>query len=285
MIYDCAIIGAGPAGIISAIQLKRSGLNVIIFEKNKVGGLLRNANRIENYLGFPLGISGKELITLFEKQLHSFSIKPMAAKVSTIKKTNLFEIYTAKNRYRSHCVIIATGTIPKKIGIPGEEELSGKKVFYEVADIPLTVTPKDILIIGGGDVAFDYALNLYERGQNTFIIMRNTSTCLKLLLKKAREKKIPYFENSTPLCLYEDGDIVIVDCSHETFKCDFVLIAVGREPAYPSLDLENGDGLFFVGDVKNGKHRQVHIATGDALQTAIKAKKYLENANKIPNGK
>ena len=89
VIYDTVIIGAGPAGITSAIQLKRSGFNILLIEKNKIGGLLRNANKIENYIGFSDGISAKELIASFGRQLSSFGIKLISGEVYKITKTAL----------------------------------------------------------------------------------------------------------------------------------------------------------------------------------------------------
>ena len=99
MIYDCIIIGAGPAGIVAAIQLKRSGRNVILFEKEKVGGLLRNANLIENYVGVGSGMIGNDLIEVFKKQLEEQNICVVKEEVIDIKKEDVFEIKTNQNVY------------------------------------------------------------------------------------------------------------------------------------------------------------------------------------------
>ena len=293
-IFDCVIIGAGPAGIISAIQLKRAGFNIIIIEKNKICGLLKNANKIENYLGFPGSVKGKDLIALFYKQLLTFNIRPIKSEVLKIQNNdnNIFEIYTENNRYNARTVIVATGTNHVLAGIPGEKKLLRQKVFYEIAELPLKLSSvkytKNIIIIGGGDAAFDYAINLHRIGHNPLIIIRNLASCLNLLLKTAQENNIPYYEKTQPLCLYEENDKVCVRCrlnyKHKTFKADFVLIAAGRKPAHPQLKLKNKklrntDGLFFAGDVKNGRYRQVHIATGDAMQTAMNVMEYLQNDN------
>lgn len=279
MIYDCAVIGAGPAGIIASIQLKRYGYTVILFEKKQLGGLLRNANNIENYLGFSKGISGKDLGLIFSKHLHSFGIEPVKAEVISIKKQTVFEICTKTKTYKAKSVLIATGTIPKKLKIPGEDELVGSKVFYEIADLPFHGAKKEILIIGGGDVAFDYALNLSEGGHNPTIIMRSVTQCLPILKKRADKKKIIYVENVTPLSIQNKSKVEVI-CANKTFKADAVLIAVGREPITPYLEVLNTDGLFFAGDVKNKKYKQIHIATGDALKTAMNIAHYLQNAHK-----
>ncbi|HLD33159.1 MAG TPA: NAD(P)/FAD-dependent oxidoreductase [Candidatus Nanoarchaeia archaeon] len=276
MIYDCAIIGAGPAGIISAIHLTRSGFTVALFEKKNVGGLLRNAYRIDNYLGLP-GASGKELIALFEKQLSSFGIKPIRAEVSAITRKSTFDIQTNDTCHHAHSVIIATGTTHKKLNVPGEDKCCGQRLFYEPADLP-SMSHKDIVIVGGGDAAFDYALSLHRMGNNPSILMRSNPTCLNVLLNAVREKRIPYVEHSAPLRFYEDCGKIAVESIHKTFKADFVLVAVGRAAVHPRLELEDANGLFFSGDVKNGAHRQVHIATGDGLHTAMSVQEYLEHA-------
>jgi thioredoxin reductase (NADPH) len=276
MIYDCAIIGAGPAGIVASIQLRRAGFNIILFEKDNVGGLLKNANKIENYIGFPDGITGRDLISLFQKQLNTFGIIPIRQNVIKVIKDSLFEVYTESDCFKSRTVIIATGTKPKNLKIPGEEELNNKKVFYEVSDLPLTKIKKKVLIIGGGDIAFDYALNLFEHGQNPVIIMRSKTNCLSLLEKRAVENKIPFTYVSKILQIVDDGKNVKVKCEEKIFDTDLVLIAAGREPLLPHLELKNKNGLYFAGDVINGNYRQVHIAAGDALRTAMEISQNLK---------
>lgn len=284
MIYDCAVIGAGPSGIIASVQLKRYGYTVILFEKKQVGGLLRNAYKIENYLGFYNGISGKELVSLFAQHLHSSGIEPVYAEVLHVTKKRLFEVNTKKRTYKARCILIATGTVPKKANIPGEEELSGSKVFYEIADLPLEGGKKDILIVGGGDVAFDYALHLFELGHTPHIVTQGKIKCLPILRKRGEEKKIPYIENVTPLQIVSHPSLEI-RCMNKTFKADAVLIAVGRKPTHPLLEVSHKNGFFFAGDVKNKTYRQVHIATGDALKTVMTIARYLQNAHKKRNWK
>ncbi len=114
------IIGGGPAGIAAAIQLKRYNLDPLLFEPEKPGGLLRNANLIENYPGFPNGISGVKLTKLIHKQLESFNIQTRTEKVRTLefaKNNDCFIIQTANSSYNADIVIIATGTKPKKLDI------------------------------------------------------------------------------------------------------------------------------------------------------------------------
>ncbi|MAE68737.1 MAG: NAD(P)/FAD-dependent oxidoreductase [Candidatus Peribacteraceae bacterium] len=268
--YDCIIIGAGPAGIAAAVQLKRAGLSLLLLEKGEVGGLLRNANLVENYLGFTGGISGKDLIELFKKQIAEQEISLTKEEVIEVKKIGVnFVVETKENSYKSSNVIIATGTKPKTAGIAGEESLTNKKVFYEIADLPTIEQGKDILIIGGGDIGFDYAIQLKSLGHLPTIITRGEVQCLSLLTTRARELDIPVFTNITPRKMHEDGESITVQCDTDNFQTDYVLIAVGREPRYPLLPMQNYLGLYQIGDVKNKHQRQVHIAMGDALRIAM----------------
>lgn len=239
MIYDCLIIGGGPAGIAAAIQLKRAGLRIAIFEKNEIGGLLRNANKVENYLGFD-GKSGEKIVEVFVAQLEKHEIEVISEEVLTV--THGFVVKTANAEYESKTVIVATGTKPRKLDIEG--------VYYEIADLPPLTQPKKFLVIGGGDVAFDYALNLHARGHYVKIRTKVPLKCLSLLIERAVAAGIKYSEN-------EDKDV------------DYILVAIGRDSNLPEITTISEKGLYFVGDVHNKIYRQVHIATGDALKAAM----------------
>ena len=270
MMYDSIIIGAGPAGIVSAVQMKRAGLNVALFEKGEVGGLLRNANFVENYLGFPDGISGRELLKYFQDHLCKQKVPLIKEEVVEIKlKDGVYSVYSSENEYSSSTVVVATGTKPKKADIQGEGEYAGLKVFYEVADLPERGQGKSVCIVGGGDAAFDYALNLFDRRYIPNIVSRSEVSCLPLLKDRAEEKGISYKQNQSITQFLKIGDKISVQYGGTSQKADYVLIAVGREPRYPQMAEQNSDGLYFVGDVRSGRYRQVHIALGDALRTAM----------------
>jgi thioredoxin reductase len=269
MIYDCIVIGAGPAGIAAAVQMKRAGLNIALFEKKEIGGLLRNANLIENYLGFPDGISGKKLVEHFQKHIKKQDIPLIKEEVITVKRKQCLLVQTKKREYRSHHVIIATGTMPKEANIPGEKSLKGKKLFYEISDLPLMRGKKVIVIIGGGDVGFDYALQLSQKGHTPIIITKGKIKCLPLLKERVKKKRIQCVEHCSPKRIRQSDNQVDVLCPSQCLEADYVLIAVGRQPSYPRIMTKNRKGLYSVGDAQNKRYRQVHIATGDALRAAM----------------
>ncbi len=269
MTYDCIVIGGGPAGMIASIQMKRAGLSVVLFEKGNLGGLLRNANKVENYLGLP-GLSGKKLIEKFKKHFKKHDIKVVGKEVLAIKKAKGgFSIQTKTNSYKTKNVILATGTVPKFADLEGEEKLRGKKLFYEVGDLPTMRSRKEVVIIGGGDAAFDYALNLHQQGCTSTIVVEGKPKCLSLLKKRVKAKKIPVFTNMTPSSVRQSGKQCEVICRGKTIKADYVLVAIGREPRYPHLPARKSVGFYFVGDAHNGRYRHVHIATGDAVRAAM----------------
>lgn len=130
---NVTIIGAGPAGIAAGIQLKRSGINTLVLEKDEIGGLLRNANLVENYPGFPLGITGLNLVNLFREQLRGVSVRPRFEEVIGLDfKKVIFFIETRKKTYLSRIVVIATGTKPKEIMDFAIPEKVKDKMFYEI---------------------------------------------------------------------------------------------------------------------------------------------------------
>ncbi len=262
MIYDCIVVGGGPAGMLSALQLKRASLRILLVEKKELGGLLRNAQKVENYFGLPSGLSGQELVERMKKQISDFNVPIFFDEVLEIKKKSMFEVKTKTRVLRAKTVVIASGTKPKGLRLKGLNALLGKRAFYERVDLPKMSSPKKIMIIGGGDVGVDYALQLFQDGHHPFLVTRARMKALPILIERAKKCRIPLHENVELKTLPGDWD--------------FVLIAVGREPCLPSLKIpKKTSGLFFAGDVYHSDLRQVHIATGDAMRAAMNVIRFL----------
>jgi thioredoxin reductase (NADPH) len=296
-VNEISIIGCGPAGISAAIYLKRAGLDPVIFEKGEIGGLVKNANLVENYPGFPQGISGLDIVEVFKKQLLGLGIKVTQDHVSKVYfDEGKFQIVTKGKKMLSSALIVASGTKPKTLDIPFESELFGRKLFYEIKDIPPPTKNDTIVIIGGGDCAFDYALNIASEVKSVDIIFRGKHPkCLPLL-----SERVSAFENIRPHpkllpMAFEENEGIITKCSSGSgeieFPSDYVLVAAGREPNcdfLPELvDFElNEDGecaipgLFIAGDVRRGEKRQVGIAVGDGIICAMSALEFLSGEEK-----
>jgi thioredoxin reductase len=220
-------------------------------------------------MGFPSGISGAKLVELLQEHIRIQNIPLIHAEVLEIQQSQSgFVVQTKEESYECTNALIATGTAPKSAQIEGEDTLRGKKLFYEICDLP-PVQTKTIGIIGGGDAGFDYALALHALGHEPTIITRGTARCLPLLQERVKEKGITLLENCTVARLQEDTQGVSIVCEEKTLQFDYVLIAVGRKSQYPSAPAINTPGLYFVGDVQSSDLRQMHIATGDALRSAM----------------
>jgi thioredoxin reductase (NADPH) len=290
-VEDVIIIGAGPAGIATAIQLKRYGVHPLLFERALVGGLLRNANLVENYPGFPRGISGTKLVKLFVSQAKNLDIEVTYEEViDLVYDKELFQVKTKHHGYLSPVVVIATGTKPLRftdLVIP--EDLT-ERVFYEVYDL-LQMEGKCVAIIGSGDAAFDYALNLGMKNQVIILNRGEKPKCLPLLWERAQTLESITYKNNTKVNKIRKDSMagMLVDCQTPAgelqFHADYLLGAIGRETCLDCLsetfvqqasNLEKRGVLYIIGDVNNGIFRQTSIAVGDGVLAAMKIYRYLK---------
>ncbi len=293
------IIGGGPGGISAAIQLHRSGCQPLIFEAKQLGGLLVNAYRVENYPGFPKGISGVELVQLFCEQLEMFQPEIVYDQVLSIEKQQNNYLLNTKIGYHYTCqyLIIATGTIPKQYTKikPNEQVAISKRMAYEVDSLRL-LKGKDISIIGGSDTAFDYAMTLSRENKVNVFMRRPKSKAIKALrdaVKKNGDIKVLPKTEIEELWLKDDkitlnfkkGSSIHIH-NHIT---DYLLFAIGREPTMPYLtnlteiEKEKGKTVFFVGDVKNDRYRQVSFAVSDGMRAAMTIERDLKGDNNENN--
>ncbi len=272
-IRDVIIIGCGPAGASAAIQLRRMGFNPLVFEKDEIGGLALNANLIENYLGFPAGISGVKLCSLLKKQIINHNIDIRYEEIKTTEFDGKYFVASSNNGiFYSKYLIDATGTEPV---IPGdiaiEEKVRGK-VFYEIKNI-LNLKNKKIAVLGGGDAAFDYSLNLSGNNNVSIYNRSNNFRCLDLLFSRAENNKnisinknyilksIEGYKNKLKLNFIKERN------KQETVYSDYVIIAFGRSPA---RDFKITNNRFFcIGDKINGNFRQISLCVGDGVKTAM----------------
>jgi len=293
-INDPLIIGAGPAGLAAGIQLKRYGLEPLLLERAEVGGLLRNANLVENYPGFPGGIPGVALVQLFQRQASNLNLLIHHAEVTklAIETGNSFLVETSKHRYHASRVVVASGTKPRLFrDFPIPENLH-PYVFYEVYPL-LEVSGNQIAIVGAGDAAFDYALNLARRNQVTILNRSQQIKCLPLLWHRTKaEANITYREN-TAITKIEPDPIsgLVLSCTTPQgptrYQADYLIGAIGRRPALEFLseqvrqlapDLEDQGLLYRIGDVKNGLFRQTAIAVGDGIRAAMRITHLIKTA-------
>jgi thioredoxin reductase len=281
---NVVIIGAGPAGISTAIQLRRYGIKPAIFEEKEIGGLLRNANLVENYPGFKNGISGPDLVALIRSHLAKAGIAVIPDKVNAIALNDQRLILTTeKKKIHAKVVVVASGTKPVEFSgfdIPPEIE---DRIYYEIASIS-GVEGKQIAIIGAGDAAFDYALNLCRNNKVMILNRKSGADCLPILCERAGLlNAISYHENMAISAISQTpSGMISIDCIQNPEKArfivDYLVVAMGREPNLDFLSqsiIDNIDGLrqggmlYFIGDVNNGIFRQATIAIGDGIKCAM----------------
>lgn len=274
------IIGAGPAGITAAIQLRRYGLPCIVLEKERVGGLLWNANLLENYPGFPVGVSGPKLASLMEQQAKRIGVQINSEEVIRVANNSdpafKFYIRTDRNEYASGCLVIASGTKPRStpFNIPMN---CAERVLSEVHPL-LGERGKKIVIIGAGDAAFDYALSLVKKGNSVTILNRGREVkCMKLLWDRVMANSAIKYRSECCVIGFEaekvEGGLKVRCASGEAIAADYLLYAIGRVPQVDflskQLSAHDCPGLYHIGDVKNGLYRQAAIAAGEGLRAAM----------------
>lgn len=285
------IIGGGPAGMAAAIELIRQGHKPVIVEKRWLGGMLCNANLVENYPGFPGGIKGIDLVERFTEQIHKHGTEIICDEVVSLDYDNgVFRAKRKSDELLSRAVIIATGTKPRTIDGLAEQNLAGDKVFHEIYPIR-QVKEKKVAIIGAGDVAFDFALSL--AGQNEVVVLnRNVGPkCCPGLWRMVQQTNAITCKTNTSVTppVREDRQGVILDCRNATGRielyADYLVVAIGREANVDCLSkmtvktrvsLETAGLLQLAGDVGNPNHRQTAIAVGGGTLAAMKVARALE---------
>jgi len=291
-----AIIGGGPAGISASIQLMRGGFDFILISEN-LGGTIRNANRIENLVGFPTSITGEEFVQLMKQQIEALNIPYLQEKVLSLQRLKKkYEIQCISHRIESDFVIVATGTTPRTLNIEGEKEAVAQGfLYYEISSLPKKCSDKSILIIGSGDIAYDYALHLQSYAKSIMILQRSRcSNALILLQQRAtnapnikilKEKTVSQIKITSNMvqCMLESLEGI------EIINIDVIVVAIGRNPNTSILSQEllgewhanhKNETLHFVGDVHTGIFRQISIAIGEGMKAAMETGQIIQNQEK-----
>ncbi len=295
--FDLIIIGGGPAGLTAGIYAARSKMNAVLLEKMVPGGNVSITSEVENYPGTP-NVSGPELVINMEKQARDFGLDIKSEEVVSIEVgagTKGHTVKTDSGEYVSKSVLIATGSNPRRLGCPGEEEHIGKGVSYCATCDGAFFREKEIVVAGGGDSAVEEALFLTKFASKVTIVhRRDRLRATRIIQEKAfKNSKIDFIWDSvidsiegTPTV--KNVKIRNVKTSEVTdFKADGVFVFVGYIPGtefvpgiisknnegYIITDIEmrtNIPGVFAAGDIISKKQRQIVTACGDAA-TAIKS--------------
>ena len=276
---EVAVIGAGPAGCAAAIQLRRCGLTPLLFERDAVGGLVRNARRLANLPGFPEGITGTAFASLLARHLAVAGIEPINAEVTAIRiDGDRLLLTTTAGGYESRYAVVATGTRPRPLAgaaVPAGYE---KRIRYNVITA-VDLTGEEVLVVGGGDVALDYALTLAGYNKVTVAFRGPAPAAIPPLRAEAEEHPRVTLRPSSPVTAFAaaDGRLEAAFGGSPGGRAafDYVFVAAGREAEDRLLTAVSDKAsyagkLFPAGDIANGRLRQVGVAAGDGLRAALR---------------
>jgi len=301
--YDLIVIGGGPAGLTAGLYGVRAKLKTLLLEKLPLlGGQIINAEKVENYPGFPEGISGQELISKMETQAREFGLVIKTEEVKAIKVDGeVKKVVTEDGDYFTRSIIVATGASPSRLGVEGEERLIGRGISFCGTCDGFFFKDKDVIVVGGGDTAIIEALFLTRFVRKVTVVhRRNELRATKILQERAfKNEKIGFLWDSVVERIEGKETVEKVILRNvktgETFvrEIDGVFIFVGITPNSQflkgTIDLdEKGfimtddnletsvSGIFAAGDVRKKLLRQISTAVGDGATAAFAAEKYLE---------
>jgi thioredoxin reductase (NADPH) len=302
--YDLVIVGGGPAGLAAAIYAAREGVDAIVVEASALGGQAGISDRIDNYPGFPDGISGAELADRFVAQARRYGVEFLpAVSVTAVEPDDedLVTTLSAGQQLTSHAVIVATGSTYKSLGVPGEKDMVGAGVhFCATCDGPLYKGADEVVVIGGGNSALEEGLHLSEFAHKVRVLARSDLTASPVIQERVRSD--PQFTVHTGMDIVElEGAkgrfAAVVARDRDTGKTSrfpaaaaFVFIglkpnnaflgaAVQRDPGgflVTSATMETSiPGVFAAGDVRAGSTKQLGSAVGDGITTLLMARRRL----------
>ncbi|MFW6118397.1 MAG: NAD(P)/FAD-dependent oxidoreductase, partial [Chloroflexota bacterium] len=170
--YETIIIGGGPAGLTAGLYTSRAGLKSLLVERGIVGGQIINATLVENYPGFPQGISGAELGSLMHQQAVKHGLEIVTAEVTGISQGQPYSISTTDGDFEATVIIIAAGSEYRKLGVSGEEKLVGHGISYCATCDGFFFRDREVAVVGGGDTAITDALELTRQAKKVYVIHR-----------------------------------------------------------------------------------------------------------------
>lgn len=304
-IYDTVIIGGGPAGYTAALYAARAGLSTLVLEKLSAGGQMALTPHVDNYPGFPEGVDGFTLGDAMQQGAERFGAQTELAEVKALRlQEDPKRIETSEGIFYGKTVILATGAVARKLGLPEEEQLTGKGVNYCAHCDGHFYKGKTVAVIGGGNTAVADALLLGRLAKKVILIHRRDNLRADKVYHPALEKtnNIEFRWNSTVTKLLHsdrlEGITVrnTVTGDQQILAVDGIFISVGRKPATELVESQltlDGDGyvvadettrtnipgVYAAGDLRTKKLRQIVTAVADGAAAAHEAERYLA-ANK-----
>ncbi|MHA2022723.1 MAG: thioredoxin-disulfide reductase [Candidatus Thorarchaeota archaeon] len=301
-IYDIIIIGAGPSGLTASLYTSRAKFKTLTITGPMVGGQIALTYTVDNYPGFPNGITGPELSELMKKQAEKFGTEFLDTSVTSADfSSKPMKVFTDKEEFQAKSVIIATGSLNRKLGLESEERLMGRGVFVCATCDAILYQDRTVVVVGGGDSAVQEALDLSKFASKIYVVHRRDElTACRCLTSQALENdKISFIWNTEVINIIGERRVESVRLRNRktgeeyTMKTDGVLLAIGW---IPNTDIFGGqvdldekgyiiskndvetsvEGVFVCGDINDTEYRQVITACGSGCKAALRAERYLQ---------
>ncbi len=299
---DTIIIGGGPAGLSAGIYAMRSRLNTVLLEKYMPGGQMVITDFVENYPGFPQGVGGPDLGLAMEAQARGLGLEILSADVTSVDFTAEQKIVvTPEGEFHAPTVILATGATPRRIGVPGEDRLTGKGVSYCATCDGAFFRDKEIAVVGGGNTAVQDSVFLTRFADKVTIIHRRDALrATKILQERAfNNPKIEIAWNSVVTEITGEHKVQtltlknVQDQTEKVIPVDGIFVLIGTDPNTGFLrwmvaldpagyiitdeDMQtNIPGVYAAGDCRRKSLRQMVTAAADGAIAAVAAEHYIE---------
>ncbi len=298
--YEVVIIGGGPAGLTAGLYTSRAGLKSLLVERGMFGGQIVNARLVENYPGFPEGISGFELGSLMHQQATKYGLETVTAEVTGLALGRPYQIFTTERSFEAEAIVIAAGSEYRKLGVPGEEMLLGHGVSYCATCDGFFFRDREVAVVGGGDAAITDALELSQHARKVSVVHRRDQLRAGQVLQQRAfaHPKIEFIWNAVVEEIMGEQlvkalrlrDVKTQQLS--TLEVAGVFVAVGLKPnsqcfadivelnetghiVTDELMTTSAPGVFAAGDIRRNSARQIASAVGDGATAALSAFKYL----------
>lgn len=302
--YDVVIVGAGPAGMTTALYASRANLSVLMLDRGIYGGNLNNTATIENYTGFP-SVQGPDLAKQMYEGATQFGAEYAYGTVTKVEidgdlkkiTTDMGDTYTAK------VLVIASGSDQKKLGVPGEKEYGGKGVSYCAVCDGAFFKGKHLIVVGGGDSAVEEGMYLTQFASKVTVLVRHDYLRAAAVAQEKAKKnsKMEFVFNTSVTEIQGDGQKVTSVKTHNNvtgtdgeMQADGVFIYIGNVPMtepFENLGILDKDGwvitddkmetkvpgIFAIGDVRETPLRQIATAVGDGALAGQEVYKYIDN--------
>lgn len=308
VVHDIVVVGAGPAALSAAIYTTREDLDTLLIEKGVIGGLAAITDQVDNYPGFPNGVTGLDLAENLRLQAERFGTKFELNEVTSIVDEGSVKVVkTMLGDFRAKAVLIATGSDWKKLGIPGEETFYGRGVhFCATCDGPV-YRDKKLVVVGGGNSAIQEAMFLTKFASHIDILVRGdalrASEVLQHDLDKHTDKITIHYNTQAEEIIGENNRVssvnVVTDGAKSTITTDGVFIFIGLKPTTGFLEGSGVEldefgfvktdaklqtkvpGVFAAGDVRSGATMQIASATGEGATAALMIREYLKEHHDV----